>query len=239
MHWWEEMLQNWKIAKRLLKVSLNLTVELYSTIRVKTIVSEASSCTKENIQNVVKELSALNVTILINNVGVSGEFGAEFIDWSIEDIHKTINVNCLYTCHLTHQLIPLMKKQAKSLIVIVSSVAGEVPIPYFGVYCASKAFLTSFGQSLNIELSSQGVRVHVVEPGMVKTNMNPRAESIECLSSDAFADYSLKTMDRERVSSPYPIHALTIYAGLMVSKIMPDSVIRFITRTKVIDNKSK
>src|SRR5690554_7260642 len=76
------------------------------------------------------------------------------------------------TTLLTHQLLANLKKQDKSYILNVSSLAAFSPIGYKTVYPASKAFIHSFSRGLNQELKNTNVSVSVVNPGPMKTNGN-------------------------------------------------------------------
>ncbi|HLH08647.1 MAG TPA: SDR family NAD(P)-dependent oxidoreductase [Terriglobales bacterium] len=65
---------------------------------------------------------------------------------------------------------PVMVKQGSGTIVNVSSVAGHVPVPGMGAYCATKFALNAIGKAARMELASSGVRVMTVCPGYIETN---------------------------------------------------------------------
>lgn len=69
----------------------------------------------------------------------------------------------------------LLQKKKKGVILNVSSIAGEIPMPYLALYSAAKACLTSFSQSFDEEMRSQGIRILVSLPGPINTEFAKRA----------------------------------------------------------------
>lgn len=108
--------------------------------------------------------------ILVNNAGMSGNFGpAEPIDLALTD--KAIFLNLNAPMHLIGQLLPAMLERPEAAIVNVTSGLAIAPRAGGPVYCATKAGLRSFTQSLRHNL--RGTNVHVVEalPPVVDTAM--------------------------------------------------------------------
>lgn len=116
---------------------------------------------------------AFTPDVLINNAGL-GEYGtfAE-ADWG--KIHQVIAVNIAALTHLTHLFIPLLRRHPASGVLNVSSLAGELPIPDFAVYAASKAYVTRFTEALRIELRSDGITVSALCPGPSPTSFGDTA----------------------------------------------------------------
>lgn len=110
---------------------------------------------------------------LINNAGL-GDYGtfAE-ADWG--KIHQVLAVNITALTHLTHLFIPVLRRHPASGILNVSSLAGELPIPDFAVYAASKAYVTRFTEALRIELRSAGITVSALCPGPSPTSFGDTA----------------------------------------------------------------
>lgn len=130
---------------------------------------ETDLSTQENVLTLAHWINEnYAVKILINNAGVGGT--KKFDEASSAYIEKIIQINVMATTLLTHQLLANLKKQDKSYILNVSSLAAFSPIGYKTVYPASKAFIHSFSRGLYQELKTTNVFVSVVNPGPMKTN---------------------------------------------------------------------
>lgn len=115
------------------------------------------------------------IDVLINNAGFLANgpaVGADLADW-----HRMIDVNVGGVLNVTHAALPFVVKAANGPrgvadVVMVSSVAGRrVPSPSSNVYAATKHAVGAFGEALRQELSSERVRVGLIEPGVVRTEM--------------------------------------------------------------------
>ena len=103
------------------------------------------------------ELKALNISIsyLINNAGI-GDFSLfEVSDWS--KLERMINLNVLALTHLTKLFLPGMIAAGDGKILNVASTAAFQPGPTMAVYFATKAFVLSFSEAINEEVSGKGI----------------------------------------------------------------------------------
>lgn len=110
------------------------------------------------------------VDVLVNNAGVMllGTIrGADTEEW-----RRMINTNVLGLMYMTHAAIDGMVAQGSGDIVNVSSVAGRVARVGSGVYNASKWAVNAFSESLRQEVTTKGVRIGLVEPGAVDTELS-------------------------------------------------------------------
>ncbi len=87
-----------------------------------------------------------------------------------DDTQKQFDVNFFGTANACKYAIPMMKKKGK--MVLIASAAGLFPLPFKAYYCASKAAVDSFAQSLRMELSQTKIQVTSICPGDVKTNFS-------------------------------------------------------------------
>ena len=111
--------------------------------------------------------------LLINNAGL-GEYGTfHEADWA--KLHQVLAVNITALTHLTHLFVPLLRTHPASGILNVSSLAGEMPIPDFAVYAASKAYVTRLSEALRIEFRDFGIRVTALCPGPSPTSFGQTA----------------------------------------------------------------
>jgi len=129
---------------------------------------------KEDIAQVIDTIikEAGTVDILINNAGITRDgliFRMNTDDWD-----KVLSVNLRSAFFTCRQLARVMIKQRSGVIVNISSVVGIMGNAGQTNYSASKAGLIGFSKSLAREVASRGVRVNVVAPGFVETDMTKK-----------------------------------------------------------------
>jgi clavulanate-9-aldehyde reducatase len=115
-----------------------------------------------------------SVDVLVNNAGVmllGPILGADVEHWQ-----RMVNVNVLGLMYCTHAALPLMQEQGAGHIVNVSSVAGRTARLGSGVYNATKWGVGAFSESLRQEALNYGVRVTIIEPGYVDTELQGHNE---------------------------------------------------------------
>ena len=127
---------------------------------------------KSSIDEFFKSLKnkSLSVDGLINNAGIIQPFEkVDDLNW--EAIDKVMDVNFTGLLYLTKTFLPELKSKHESLLVNVSSMGGFLPVPGQAVYGASKAAVKLLTEALYAELKDEGVRVSIVFPGAVETNI--------------------------------------------------------------------
>lgn len=113
-----------------------------------------------------------SLDILINNAGVATAGLVPFE--SLEDWQWVMNINVLGHVRMTKKMLPLIDKSNIEFRAIINtaSQAGITPGPGMGSYCASKAAMVSFSETLYLEQVHNGVHVSVVCPAFFDTNLN-------------------------------------------------------------------
>ena len=107
------------------------------------------------------------------NAGV-GKGGA-FVETSLEDELKLIQLNVVSTVHLAKRVLPAMVARGEGRVLITASIAAQMPGAFSAVYNASKAFDLSFAEAIRNELQETGVTVTALMPGPTDTNFFHRA----------------------------------------------------------------
>ena len=113
--------------------------------------------------------------ILINNAGI-GAF-ANVADMTIDQWQQVIETNLSGVFYFCHAAIPELRKRGGGWIINISSLAGKNPFAGGAAYCASKAGLNHFSESLMQEVRHDGIRVSYVMPGSVATGFMGREGS--------------------------------------------------------------
>jgi hypothetical protein len=107
--------------------------------------------------------------ILVNNAGTLE--GGSFATMPRERVLSMLQLNVTALVTLTHALLPRMLERGGGRILNVASIAAFAPVPWLGVYAASKAFVLSFSEALGQELREQGVSVTALCPGLTDSEM--------------------------------------------------------------------
>ena len=108
------------------------------------------------------------VDVLVNNAGY-GLFGA-LEDMTMEDIKKQFDTNLFGAIRTIKEVLPIMRKQNNGIIVNITSLAGIVGIPAESIYASTKFALEGLSESISYELQPFGIKVILVEPGVINTN---------------------------------------------------------------------
>ena len=91
--------------------------------------------------------------------------------FNLNKIREIMEVNYFGTMNSINSIYDYFSEKKSGQISIISSVAGYRGLPAAGAYCASKAALTSFAESLNFDMMQKNVRVSLISPGFIKTPM--------------------------------------------------------------------
>lgn len=159
----------------------------------------------------------LSVDVLVPCAGFG--MGGEFIAQDQQRVQLMIRTNVESTVALCGMFAPTMATRRRGAILIVSSMAGNQPMTLFGVYSATKAAVTSFGEMLHEELRPHGVTVTVLCPGSV---------------SSEFASVAEMTAAEKRVRGPFTATpAATARAGLEALEagkrhVVPGNAVKFL-----------
>jgi len=123
---------------------------------------------KDAIDKIVREKNRIDV--LVNNAGY-GLFGS-LEDMSLEEIKSQFETNFFGVIRVIQNSLPIMRKQqGGGFIVNISSVGGRMSVPVLSAYNSTKFALEGMSESLSYELEPFGIRVVIIEPGFIRTNI--------------------------------------------------------------------
>ncbi len=103
---------------------------------------------------------------LVNNAGTGISAPVEAV--SLSQMRANFEVNVFGQIAVIQTFLPLLRPK-RGRIVNLGSVGARIAIPFGGVLCATKAAFTSFNDALRLELSSEGIKVCLIEPGSIRT----------------------------------------------------------------------
>lgn len=107
------------------------------------------------------------IDILINNAGVG--LYAPVSRAPLPEVRQMFELNFFAALELSQLVIPGMKERGSGAIVMVSSIAGMLSLPWLSLYSASKAAMVSMADAMRVELKPHGIGVINVAPGYVRT----------------------------------------------------------------------
>ena len=122
-----------------------------------------------------------HMDMVIHCAGVTQRSYAEVTELNVDK--SIMQTNFIGPVALTKALLPNMIKRRNGAIVVVSSIVGKFGTPYRSAYAASKHALHGFFDSLRAEVEDRGVKVHLVCPGFVNTNLSINALRVTALNS--------------------------------------------------------
>lgn len=118
-----------------------------------------------------KKVSSLSIDVLICNAAIG--VGGSFLEINMDKVRDNFETNVFSNFALVQLVLSNMIKK-KGRIIMLSSLAGLVPIPFLGSYCATKASIIKIVETLRMEVSmiNQNIDFVLIEPGFYKTGFN-------------------------------------------------------------------
>lgn len=120
---------------------------------------------EESIRAVVGTLDRIDIVLHCAGFGIAGACE----DTPSALAHAQMETNYFGVLRVNAQVLPKMRAQGSGLVLLVSSIAGRIGIPFQSHYSASKFALEAYAQCLRMEVEPFGIRVSVIEPGDTKT----------------------------------------------------------------------
>ena len=168
-----------KVIDSIIKDNYNIYVTVHTKEELKAVKNKYKQnknvkCLKLDITNQKdkQQIEKLDIDILVSNaaIGISGSVA----EIDINKIRENFEVNVFSNFELIQIALKNMIKKGKGKLIIMSSLAGIIPIPFLGSYCATKASIIKLSESLNLELKllNKNIKVSLIEPGLYNTGFN-------------------------------------------------------------------
>lgn len=143
----------------------------------------------DSVDNALRGIETPDVAILCAGMGIAGP--AEGMP--IELVKEQMDVNHFGVLRVCNHILPMMRKKGRGLLIVISSVAGRVPIPMQGHYSSSKFALEAFVETVRMEMKSYGVKAVLVEPGDLNTGFTDHRK-VPNLARSPYADAAKKSI---------------------------------------------
>lgn len=178
------------IDEKGLKETVGLAGELGSKISTHVVNITDRKVVEALVDKVVKAHGAVDG--LINNAGIIQPF-VRLNDLTYDQIERTMNVNFYGTVYMIKSFLPALLKRPEGHIANVSSMGGYLPVPGQTFYGASKAAVKLLTEGLNSELLNTNVRVTLVFPGAIATNISVNSGIMTKEQRDSMDTGKMKT----------------------------------------------
>ena len=115
------------------------------------------------------------IDVLVNNAGIGNVGAVE--DGHLDEMHRIFDTNFWGTLRVIRAVLPSMRKRRSGTIVNIGSLAGRIGLPGETAYVASKWAINGVTEALSFEVERFGIRVALIEPGFVATQMGARTDA--------------------------------------------------------------
>ncbi len=194
----------------------------------------------EQVQQLAEQAEVLlqhPVTLVINNAGVG--LGGKFDELSLDDWQWCMNINLWGVIHGCHYFVPGFKKQGRGAIINVASAASYTAAPEMSAYNVTKAGVRALSETLFAELKRDNIRVNVLCPTLVPTNIikdgriparysrlaNHALMNYALTTSDAVARLTLNRLDKGELYTTPQVDAKLFW---IMKRASPDLYARFL-----------
>lgn len=167
------------------------------------------------------------IDVLIANAGIGPTRDAA--DFSAAEVSDVINVNVIGASNSVATVIPEMVERGSGQLVAISSLAAYRGLPRSAAYCASKAAVSAFFESLRLDLEPRGIDVTIIHPGFIKTPLTQGrdAQMPFLMELDDAVRKMVSAIEKRRKRYSFPWQLATIVrAGMLMPIWMYDRISR-------------
>ncbi|KAF3033234.1 hypothetical protein E8E11_002342 [Didymella keratinophila] len=161
-----------RTQSKLDSLSADITSKYGPKTSVKTLAMDFAQNKDADYTKLAKLVDGLDVSILVNNVGLSHSIPVPFNETPKQEMNDIIVINCMATLRVTQLITPGMQERKRGLVLTMASFGGFFPTPLLATYSGSKAFLQQWSTALGSELQPYGVHVQCVQSHLITTAMS-------------------------------------------------------------------
>lgn len=167
-----------------------------------------------------------HIDILIANAGIGGN-NEETRRLLPSAVKKVIDINLIGAVNSVHAVLPRMLERGEGQLVAISSLAGFRGLPRSAAYCASKAGMTAYFESIRLDVQHKGVSVTIIQPGFIKTPLTSGREARMpfIMELDRSIPYFIKAIEKKKKFAAFPWQLATfVRSGRMFPAWLYDRI---------------
>ncbi|KAI0275314.1 hypothetical protein BC834DRAFT_43561 [Gloeopeniophorella convolvens] len=159
------------------------------------------------------------IDVVVNNAG-AGCYGPT-LEIPLEQVQATFDLNVFSVLRVNRAVFPHMAARKQGMFITIGSVTGHAPLPWGGIYAATKSAVHAITNALDMECRPFNIKVLLVAPGGIKSNISANQESFSS-SNTLYGDYIEKIWERRNVSqqnaTPTDVFAKAVVTKALASK---------------------
>ena len=212
--------------------SLSATLHQQYSVQIKVIVLDLL---EENaVETLYQQCKDKNIGLVIPNAGI--ETNGPFVDSSMKDNNDLIKLNIQIPMQMVNLFAKDFRDKKRGGFLLLSSLFAYQGVPMVANYSASKAYILSLGEALNVEFSSFNVDVTVVSPGLTDTDMpknmpiNFKKMPVTISSPEKVAKVALNSLGKKATVVPGFINKFYAWQNRLVPRTFPVKLFGFLLK---------
>jgi 17beta-estradiol 17-dehydrogenase / very-long-chain 3-oxoacyl-CoA reductase len=201
-----------------------------SAANIKLLCLDAMTVKPADLETALASVSKLPISILVNNIGslpVNPPHFRHLWEYSAEELDNTISLNNRFMVQITRIMMPVLTANKRPSLIVNLSSGGRIGLPWLAIYCATKAFCSSFSRSIDRDAKAAGYAVDSIAiiPGDVHSQGNSEALHWGAPMAIDFAGMAVNRIDTAVSRGmleifPFWLHELE----MAVLELLPESI---------------
>ena len=164
----------WNVAATMRKPEEEKNIKESSSVKLYRLDVQDEDSIQKSIEKVISDFGKIDVVLNNAGYGARGPFEAA----SKDQIRRQFDVNVFGLMAVIEHILPHFKQSNSGTIINVSSIGGRLTMPLYSLYHGTKWAVEGFSESLAYELAQFGIKIKIIEPGVIKTDFTGRSADI-------------------------------------------------------------
>jgi len=164
----------WNVAATMRKPEEEKNIKESSSVKLYRLDVQDEDSIQKSIEKVISDFGKIDVVLNNAGYGARGPFEAA----SKDQIMRQFDVNVFGLMAVIEHILPYFRQSNSGTIINVSSIGGRLTMPLYSLYHGTKWAVEGFSESLSFELAQFGIKIKIIEPGVIKTDFTGRSADI-------------------------------------------------------------